>query len=77
MIPGGPEVLIILGVVVLLFGAKRIPELARSLGSGAREFRQGLTGENEGNEEERIETLSASEKHEVTENAPVADSEKD
>ena len=30
MIPGGPEILIVLAVVLLLFGAKRIPELARS-----------------------------------------------
>lgn len=32
-------------IVLLLFGAKRIPEIARSLGSGAREFKEGVTGE--------------------------------
>ena len=31
-------------IVLLLFGAKRIPEIARSLGSGAREFKDGITG---------------------------------
>ncbi|GAA4831387.1 twin-arginine translocase TatA/TatE family subunit [Algivirga pacifica] len=37
-LPGGPEWLIIILVIVLLFGAKRIPELARGLGKGIREF---------------------------------------
>lgn len=31
-------------IVLLLFGAKRIPEIARSLGSGAREFKEGVQG---------------------------------
>ena len=49
MIPSvGPmESLIVLFVVLLLFGAKRIPGLARSLGTGAREFRQGISGKGE------------------------------
>ncbi|MEM7510654.1 MAG: twin-arginine translocase TatA/TatE family subunit [Bacteroidota bacterium] len=38
-LPGGPEVFIILLVVLLLFGAKKIPELARGLGKGIREFK--------------------------------------
>ncbi|NLR93227.1 twin-arginine translocase TatA/TatE family subunit [Flammeovirga sp. SR4] len=37
--PGGFEWVIIGLVVLLLFGAKRIPELARGLGSGIREFK--------------------------------------
>ncbi|MEH0158645.1 twin-arginine translocase TatA/TatE family subunit [Limibacter armeniacum] len=36
--PGGFEWLIIILVILLLFGAKRIPELARGLGKGIREF---------------------------------------
>ena len=36
------HLVIILFVVMLLFGAKRLPELARSLGSSARELRTGL-----------------------------------
>jgi sec-independent protein translocase protein TatA len=38
----GWEPIIILVVVLLLFGARRLPDLARSLGSSAREFRKGL-----------------------------------
>ena len=40
---GGGELLILLAIVLLLFGAKRIPELARSLGKGTREFRKGIS----------------------------------
>jgi sec-independent protein translocase protein TatA len=36
---GGTELILILLVVLLLFGAKKIPELARGLGSGIREFK--------------------------------------
>lgn len=40
-IPGGPELLIILLVVVLLFGANKIPRLARSTGQALGEFKKG------------------------------------
>jgi sec-independent protein translocase protein TatA len=36
---GPPEIIGILVLVLLLFGAKRLPELARSLGQGVKEFR--------------------------------------
>jgi sec-independent protein translocase protein TatA len=38
---GGPEVLIILFVILLLFGGKKLPELARSLGKSLGEFKRG------------------------------------
>jgi sec-independent protein translocase protein TatA len=41
---GTQELLIILFVVLLLFGAKRIPEVARSLGKGVGDFRDALSG---------------------------------
>ncbi|GAA0195082.1 Sec-independent protein translocase subunit TatA/TatB [Halobaculum roseum] len=40
-IPGGPEMLIILLVLVLLFGANKIPKLARSTGQAMGEFKKG------------------------------------
>lgn len=40
-IPGGPELLIILLVLVLLFGANRIPKLARAIGTSIGEFQRG------------------------------------
>ncbi len=39
---GWPEVAVVSVVVFALFGAKRIPELARSMGRGLREFREEL-----------------------------------
>lgn len=37
---GTPELLVILLIVLLLFGAKKIPELMQGLGKGVREFRK-------------------------------------
>jgi sec-independent protein translocase protein TatA len=39
---GGPEMLIVLAVVLLMFGSKKVPELARSLGKAQREFKDGM-----------------------------------
>lgn len=39
---GGPELIIILVVLILLFGAKKLPDLARSIGASAKEFRKGI-----------------------------------
>ena len=40
---GGTELLIILAIVLLFFGASRVPRLGRSLGQGMREFRRGVS----------------------------------
>ncbi len=55
---GGWEVFLILLVVLLLFGAKRLPELARGLGKGIREFK----GAVEGIEKELDKTVDSIEK---------------
>jgi sec-independent protein translocase protein TatA len=39
---GGPELLIVLAVVLLVFGSKKVPELARSLGRAQKEFKDGV-----------------------------------
>ena len=41
---GGTELIILLVVILLFLGTKRIPSLARSLGGGIREFRRGASG---------------------------------
>jgi sec-independent protein translocase protein TatA len=41
---GFPELLILLVVVLLVFGPKRLPEMGRSLGRGMREFKDSVTG---------------------------------
>jgi len=38
--PGGTELLIVLAIVVLLFGAKKIPELAKGFGKGIKNFKE-------------------------------------
>jgi sec-independent protein translocase protein TatA len=40
--PGTTEILIIVGVIVLLFGAGQIPKFARNIGKAKREFERGL-----------------------------------
>jgi len=61
---GGPELIIALVIILLLFGAKRIPELAKGLGTGMREFRKGSRGEYEVKDEkekDNNEVLTAGE----------------
>jgi sec-independent protein translocase protein TatA len=48
---GFPELLILLVVVLLVFGPKRLPEMGRSLGKGMREFKDSVTG-NDGDSEQ-------------------------
>ena len=52
---GFPELLIIMVVILLLFGAKRIPEIAGSMGKGIREFKKNI---NDATREVTAETKS-------------------
>jgi sec-independent protein translocase protein TatA len=52
---GLPELLIILFVVVLLFGARKLPELARGLGQGIREFKKATSNESNASSEKTEE----------------------
>lgn len=68
-VPGPTELIILLVIILLLFGAKRIPELAKGLGSGMREFRKGSSGEydevDEENKKEEELTADGGEEDEV------------
>lgn len=44
---GLPELIIILVIILLLFGAKKLPELARTIGTSAKELRSGLSDDKE------------------------------
>jgi sec-independent protein translocase protein TatA len=60
-VPSMPELLIILAIVVLLFGAKKIPDLAKGIGKGIKSFK------NEMKEDEVVSEKSADEKIEKQE----------
>jgi sec-independent protein translocase protein TatA len=47
---GGGELILILAVLLLFFGARKLPDLAKSLGRSARELRKGLSGEDDDEE---------------------------
>ena len=49
---GVTELLIVLGIVLLIFGPKRLPMLGRQLGSGLREFKDGITKRSEADEDD-------------------------
>lgn len=49
---GGGELILVLVVIILLFGARKLPDLARSIGASTREFRKGIEEGAKGDEEE-------------------------
>lgn len=53
---GPTELIIILLIVVLLFGVGRLSKLGGELGSGIREFRKGISGDDDAAEEETAES---------------------
>jgi sec-independent protein translocase protein TatA len=63
--PGPLEIIIVLIIVLVIFGPKRLPDLGRSLGRGMREFKDSVTGKDK--EREQIEAAeAAAEKPEPT-----------
>ena len=67
--PGGTELLIILAIVVLLFGAKKIPELAKGFGKGIKNFKEEMK------EEDKVENASTEAPKKVEGNEEVAATE--
>ena len=69
--PGATELLLIALVVLLLFGGKKIPELAKGLGSGIKNFKKAVKDDedevvqNKSEELEKKPTVSSSEKNET------------
>ncbi|HEX2497012.1 MAG TPA: twin-arginine translocase TatA/TatE family subunit [Gaiellaceae bacterium] len=51
---GPTELIILLIVVLLLFGAKRVPEIGRSVGKGMREFKDAVTGRDDEQQPPRL-----------------------
>jgi len=59
--PTLPELLLILLVVFVLFGASRLPEAGRALGAGIRNFKKALSGEIEVEESKKVREVKAEE----------------
>jgi sec-independent protein translocase protein TatA len=53
------EILLLLLVLLLVFGPKRLPEMGRSMGRGMREFKDSLTGKDKDEDEEQAAIVSA------------------
>ena len=51
---GLPEIAIVLIIVLVIFGPKRLPQLGRSLGSGMREFKDAVTGSGKDDDEPKL-----------------------
>jgi sec-independent protein translocase protein TatA len=52
---GVPELLVVLAIAVFMFGAKKLPEVAKGLGQGIREFKTSLKAEEKADEEKPVE----------------------
>ncbi len=69
--PSGVEIFVILAIVLLLFGGKKIPELAKGLGSGIKNFKKAMKDdevvENDKKLEETKESQTTTEKSEKKE----------
>lgn len=72
-LPGGGEWAVIILLALLVFGAKRLPEIAKNLGAGLRNFKKGIT-EGAEDEEKKPKGLAEQEKIKVI---PHEDKEKD
>ena len=74
-VPSMPELLIILAIVVLLFGAKKIPDLAKGMGKGIKDFKKAIKDDEEDVKEvaskatDEVETKIEEQKTEASKNA--------
>ena len=77
---GVPELIIVLVILLVIFGPKRLPGLGRSLGTGMREFKDSISGKgghDDEDEERPALTPSVATPPPVTEGAPVSTSVED
>jgi sec-independent protein translocase protein TatA len=75
---GLPELGVVLIVVLIIFGPKRLPQMGRSLGAGMREFKDGITGKGDGDGDEpepRPEITAAQATEEPPAPAPAKDAQ--
>ena len=67
----GPlEIAIVLVIVLLIVGPKRLPQMGRSLGSSLREFKNGITGKGHKDDEDEPEAIAAAKTEDVETRVP-------
>jgi len=69
--PGPLEIIVVLVIVLVIFGPKRLPDLGRSLGRGMREFKDSVTGKDK--EREQLDAAEGAEKPEPTARSAAGD----
>ena len=57
--PGPLEIIIVLVIVLVVFGPKRLPDLGRSLGTGMREFKDSITSHNKDDDDDEPSAVTA------------------
>ncbi len=70
---GGLELIILLIIILLFFGAKRVPELARSIGVGAQELKKAASEDDDDNQAKEPNKVEARERGEETKPIPQED----
>jgi sec-independent protein translocase protein TatA len=72
---GIPELIIVLVILLVIFGPKRLPGLGRSLGSGMREFKDSISGMSKDDDEDERRQLEAAPAPPAATTAPPPEAE--
>ena len=70
------HLLVVLLIIILLFGAKKIPELAKGLGSGIKDFKKAIKEDEEASNTATVNKVEAKPETPVATSTPVADEKK-
>jgi sec-independent protein translocase protein TatA len=70
---GAPELIIVLVIVLIIFGPKKLPQLGRSLGGGMREFKNSVTGK--GGDDDEPDVIEGPDPKNVTTAADASEEE--
>ena len=72
---GATELIILLVIVLIIFGPKKLPQLGRSLGGGMREFKNSVTGKDGDDDDDEPEVIEGPDRSNVTSAAAADDEE--